>query len=477
MELVLQQMMLQTQKKQNYNSLSFFKKLVLLKSLVVFVATGLFAVNGANKNRYFTSKKDKSVLLRANKKLNDEEYDLFMLGRSFFAIPWVEAPSATTARDGLGPLFNANTCLSCHPRNGRGILKKKNGNLSRSLVVRLSIPSNGSKEHKKLEKFIGFVPEPVYGAQLSINGIHGVPFEGKPKIKYDEIQVRFPDGEKDTILKPNYSLDELNYGKLAKDTKLSFRLAPSLHGMGLIEMLSDEQILANADEEDKNKDGISGKPNMVYSNISEKTELGRYTWKASSPTIMEQVANAAHGDMGLTTFVHKKDNCTKTQVACNNAAKPRDAIDLPDLRLSAITFYLETLRAYKPKESKEYKEGLEIFKAISCSACHISNFKAANGMNIPIFSDLLLHDMGEGLADGRAEFKANGSEWRTAPLWGLALHEKINKKKPRLLHDGRARNFQEAILWHGGEAKSAKLAYMSLPKEQRKKLIKFLESL
>ncbi len=473
MELVLQQMMLQIQKKQNYNI--SFRRLVLLKSLVVIFATGLFAINSSGK--YFSSTKNKSLLLKANRKLNDEEYDLFMLGRSFFAIPWVEAPSATTARDGLGPLFNANTCTSCHPKNGRGIFKKSNGNLSRDLVVRLSIPSNNSKEHRRLEKTMGFVPEPTYGSQISINGIHKVPFEAKPHIKYDEIKVSFPDGEIASILKPTYSLSNLNYGKLAKDTILTFRLAPSLHGLGLIEKIPDEQILANADEFDKNKDGISGKPNMVYSNISQKIELGRYTWKASTATIMEQIANAAHNDMGLTTFVHPEENCTKKQVECNKANKARDAIDLTDLRLGAINFYLENLKAYKPKEDKSFKEGLKLFKQVSCNKCHISNFKVEDGINIPIYSDLLLHDMGEGLSDGRSEFKASAREWRTAPLWGLALHEKINKKKPRLLHDGRARDFQEAILWHGGEAKSSKKAYMSLPKNKREQLIKFLENL
>ncbi len=466
-------MMLQIQKKQNYNI--SFSRLILTKSLVAVLATGLFAVNDSGK--YFSSNKNKSLLLKANRKLSDEEYDFFMLGRSFFAIPWVESPSATTARDGLGPLFNANTCISCHPKNGRGIFEKSDGTLSRDLVVRLSIPSNGSKEHKKLEKMMGFIPEPTYGSQISINGMHNVPFEGKPKIKYDEIRVKFPDGEVDTILKPNYFLSDLNYGKLAKDTKITFRLAPSLHGLGLIEKISDEQILANADEFDKNNDGISGKPNMVYSHISKKIELGRYTWKASSPTVIEQIANAANNDMGLTTWVHPNDNCTKKQRNCLNAPKARDKIDLPDLRLGAINFYIENLRAYRPKVSKEFDEGLKLFKKVSCSSCHISSFKVENGINIPVYSDFLLHDMGEGLSDGRSEFKASGSEWRTAPLWGLALHEKINKQKPRLLHDGRARNFQEAILWHGGEAKNSKNAYMNLSKEERKKLIKFLENL
>ena len=450
-------MMLQILKKQNFN---LFKKLFIAKSLVVVFATGLFALN------------DKPV-----DGLNDDEYDKFMLGKSFFAVPWVEAPSVTTARDGLGPLFNANSCIACHPSNAQGKLFNKDGFVSRSLIAKLSIKSNDSKEHKESLKYKGFVPNEIYGGQLSINAIHGIDFEGRVKVDFDEIEVLFPDGEKQILLKPKYSLENLNYGVISKDTNISYRIAPTLNGMGLIELISDEDILKNVDENDNNSDGISGRANYVYSNITKKEELGKYTWKASVSFLKEQIAAAASNDMGITTSIFPFENCTKAQQKCNDAPKARDKIDLPDDRLDAIDYYLKNIKSYTPKVTKEFEEGLEIFEQISCSKCHVSSFETNKGFKVYPYSDFLLHDMGEDLSDGRSEFKASEDEWRTAPLWGLALHEKINAEKPRLLHDGRARTFQEAILWHGGEAKNAKENYMNLPKEKREKLIKFLEEL
>jgi CxxC motif-containing protein (DUF1111 family) len=446
--------------KQRFNFL-LLQKNILINSLVAIFATGLFAVDSNINNKYLSS---------------DEEYDKFILGRSFFVIPWVEAPSATTARDGLGPLFNANTCVSCHPSNGRGTLLN-DGLVSRSLVVRLSIDANKSIEHKELLAKKGFIPEPTYGSQLSLNGIHGVDFEGKVKIDFDEVDVHFPDGEKQILLKPKYSLENLNYGPLHKDANISYRIAPSLNGMGLIGLIPNEAILANEDIEDINKDGISGRANFVYSNITKKIEIGKYTWKASIAFLKEQVAGAASNDMGITTSIFPDENCTQTQKECNDASKPRDAIDLPEERLDAITYYLKNIKTYEAQNTKEYKEGLEIFEQISCAKCHVSSFDISGDSKISPFSDFLLHDMGEDLSDGRVEFNASKREWRTAPLWGLALHEKINKEKPRLLHDGRARSFQEAILWHGGEAQNSKENYINLPKETREKLIKFLEEL
>ena len=353
----------------------------------------------------------------------------------------------------------------------------EDGISSRALVTRLSIDSNGSSEHENLIKYKGFVPEPVYGNQLAINGIFGVDFEGKVKIAFEEKEIVFPDGEKQILLKPKYELENLNYGTMHKDSNISYRIAPSLNGIGLIESIPNDLILANVDVDDKNSDGISGRANFVYSNITKKVELGKYTWKASTAFLKEQVAGAAVNDMGLTTTIFQNDNCTKSQKECNDAPKPRDEIDLPDDRLDAITFYLKNIKTYVPKETKEYKEGLILFESISCAKCHISSFETKEGFKIAPFSDFLLHDMGEDLADGRVEFMANKNEWRTAPLWGLALHEKINKEKPRLLHDGRARSFQEAILWHGGEAQKSKENFMNLPKEKREQLIRFLEEL
>ena len=433
---------------------------------------GLFVVNGLSKD--LSGNKNSSLLLKPLSELDDNEYDKFILGKSFFRIPWVEAPSATTARDGLGPLFNANTCASCHPNNGRGNLYNKDGNFSRSLIPKLSLKNNDNKSSEFIEK-IGLIPEPTYGNQISINGIHDVNFEAKANITYTKIKVVFPDGDVDTLLKPHYALKDLQYGKLHKDTILSFRLAPSLNGIGLLEDISKEDILKNVDQLDKDGDGISGKANYAYSPITKKVELGRFSWKANITSLKHQVADAANNDMGLTTIYYPDDTCTSKQVQCKKANKPRDPFDITEERLNAITFYVKNRKTYMAKKTKKYKEGLKIFKQIGCNKCHIDSFKTNSGIEIAPFTDLLLHDMGEGLADGRSEFKAEANEWRTPALWGLALHEKINGKKPRLLHDGRARSFQEAILWHGGEANKIKEAYMNLEKEEREKLLKFLE--
>ena len=466
-------MMLQILKKLNFNSLakSIFSKNLVANLLIL--ATGFLVVN--SNAQELSYKKDKSLFIKPIKNLSDKQYDTFILGRSFFTIPWVEAPSATTARDGLGPLFNANTCASCHPGNGRGNLYNKDNQFSRNLIGKLSIKNRFTKEHKEILKTSALIMEPNYGMQIAINGIHGVNYEAKPDIKFKEKKVIFSDGEIAMLLKPTYALKDLQYGPLHKDAILTFRLAPSLNGLGLIEDISDKDILKNQDEFDKNNDGISGRANFVYSAITKEMELGRYSWKASIATLKQQTADAANNDMGITTSIFPNDTCTKNQKACNEAPKPRDSIDLTDLRLDAITYYLKNRKTYSAKKDKAYKEGLEIFKTIGCISCHIDSFVTKKGVEISPFTDMLLHDMGEELADGRSEFKARGNEWRTPPLWGLALHEKINKRKPRLLHDGRARDFQEAILWHGGEARTSKENYMNLEKELRKKLIKFLE--
>lgn len=457
-------------KKQRYNLL---KSILLVPSLVTFFVTGLFAVSKSSD--IISSEKSSNILLKPIKNLNDDEYDIFILGRSFFTIPWVEAPSATTARDGLGPLFNANTCISCHPNNARGNLYNTNSEFSRSLVGKLAIKSDASIKHENLIQKQGFIPEPTYGGQMAINGNHGIKFEGKPDIKFEEIEVVFPDGEIDILQKPIYAYKELGYGDFHKDTIMTFRLAPSLNGLGLLEDISQEDILKNVDEFDKNKDRVSGRANFVYSPISKKIELGRFNWKASTSSVKHQSADAAINDMGLTTKYFPKDKCTKAQIECQKAPKARDAVDLPNNRLDAITFYIKNLRTYSSQQDDNYKKGLDIFKNIGCVKCHIDSFTTKSGIEISPFTDLLLHDMGEGLADGRAEFKASGSEWRTPPLWGLALHKLINKKAPRLMHDGRAKDFQEAILWHGGEASSSKNNYMNLDKKQREDLINFLK--
>jgi CxxC motif-containing protein (DUF1111 family) len=394
--------------------------------------------------------------------LNDEELDTFILGKSFFHIPWVEAPSATTARDGLGPLFSSNTCVSCHPKNGKGAVYNKEGKLARSLVTRLSIQSD-----KKTKS--GFMPEPTYGGQLSINAIHGVKYEGKPTRTYTHKTIILEGGEKVILNKPICSIMDLQYGPLSKKVIISQRVPPPLIGLGLLQQLKDEQILANEDIDDKIKDGISGKANRVLNN-----KLGRYNWKANAPTVKYQVAAAMHNDMGLTTPIFPNENCTKVQKECLDSPKGRDEYDIPMKRLDAITFYLKHLKTPKTKENKS---GLKIFKQLSCASCHIPTFKLDDGKIIHPFSDLLLHDMGKDLADGRVEFQATGSEFKTPPLWGISIYKNILKDRVNFLHDGRAKTLQEAILWHSGEAENSKNNFIKLAPNKRKILIDFLERL
>ena len=404
--------------------------------------------------------------------LSDSQVDTFVLGKSFFRTPWVAAPSATTARDGLGPLFSANTCTGCHPENGKGSVYNSKGHIARSLVTRLSVG-----DHQSINTKMGFTPEPTYGSQLSINGVYGVPYEGKPSRSYSTKTVILGKNKKVILRKPIYGVTDLQYGALSKEVILSQRVPPALVGLGLLEQISNKQLLANEDINDTNKDGISGKANRVYSPETSKIEIGRYNWKANAPTVKYQVAAAMSNDMGLTSPLYPAESCTSSQKECLASPKGKGPLDVPMKRLDAVTFYLKNLKVPQPKQDKDYKNGLKIFKQISCAACHIPTFTLDNGKSIHPFSDLLLHDMGKGLADGRSEFQATGSEFRTPPLWGISIYTQILKNRVNFLHDGRAGTMEEAILWHAGEAEQAKNNFINLSSQKQRVLIDFLERL
>ena len=444
-------------KKQNFRNL-----LVLLFLTLVVLTTRVFAMQNS-----FT---------QAKQSLSNEQLDQFILGKSFFRTPWVQAPSVTTARDGLGPLFNANTCVSCHPKNGRGKVFDANNVVDRSRVVRLSIPSNQTQSDQSIITKQGFIAEPTYGAQVSINGVSGVPFEAKVNVKYQLINVNYPDGTSVLIQKPTTALTQLGYGVLHKDAILTSRIAPALVGLGLIEQITDQQILQNEDINDVNNDGISGKANLVWSKQTQRQEIGRYTWKASVSTLKHQVANAAINDMGLTNPLHLQETCTNFQTECLKAPKgDYFEFDLPEKRLNAISFYLSNLTL--PKATQPEKAGKDLFVSTGCANCHIPSYTLKSGKTIHPYSDFLLHDMGAGLADDRQEFLALGFEWRTPPLWGIKQTSKLLGKQNNFLHDGRARNVQEAILWHEGEASQAKNLFMNLSQNKRLELLKFVNNL
>lgn len=460
-------------------------RLVAFATGLLFLLTNSYASTQTKLDAKYTTKvKDKTVFMQQVRDLNDEEQDSFMLGKSFFTIPWIEAPSATTARDGLGPLFNSNTCINCHPKNGRASLLTKNNTLSRAYVTRLSIPSRNTRLDKAELMYSGFVAEDTYGSQISINGVPGVKYEAKPNLIYTRVPIIYPDGRKIFLKQPlsgvSSQLKDLQYGIIHKNVSITNRLAPALVGLGLLEKITDEQILENEDINDTNQDGISGKANIVYSPQNKDFRVGRYTYKASAASVLEQSGAAANNDMSLTNILFPNENCTKNQKECLEAPKGDNlgnsiTFDLPLKRLEAIAFYLSNLRI--PKSNITEKKGEELFSQIGCVQCHTASFTLEDGYKVKPFSDFLLHDMGEGLSDGRSEFKATPREWRTAPLWGIGKYILTLKKEPDLLHDGRAKTIEEAILWHGGEADEIKKNFMNLSQKEREKIINYIKEL
>lgn len=409
--------------------------------------------------------------------LEIEDLRKFTFGNKIFNTNWVTAPASVRSLDGLGPLFNRNSCSGCHTKDGRGRPPiEGEGVASQSILFRLSVlDENGNA-----------VPHPIYGDQLNPQSITHVKSEGEVLISYEETLGAFADGKEQYLLrKPIYEFVNLNYGPLGDDIMVSPRVAPAVMGLGLLEAISEEDILANADENDVNNDGISGRPNYVYDQSDDKMKIGRFGWKSNQPTIKQQNAGAALGDMGITTSVNMNENCNEGQDDCKRRVSGGSP-EMSDYQLDRMNFYLSVLAvpARRDFTDKDNLAGEDIFNKISCSSCHVPKFTTANNHEIKIlrnqtifpYTDLLLHDMGDDLADNRPDGKANGKEWRTPPLWGIGLVKVVNKHT-NFLHDGRARNLEEAILWHGGEAEKSKNDYRALPKEDREKLLKFLESL
>lgn len=435
---------------------------------------GATTVADISRNAFSRPARNLSILRRDN----------FFIGNAFFKQPWVIAPASTSARDGLGSLFNANTCQGCHVKDGRGRPPLKRGESFQSILVRLSIPATTPAQQAQLKKF-GAIPEPNYGDQLQPNGIPGVKGEATPHLSYQTIGGQFNDGTGYTLLKPKLRLLELNYGELHKDVQTSLRVAPKMPGLGLLQAIPEADILALADPEDTNNDGISGRPNRVWDITREETVLGRFGWKASQPSVAQQSAGAFTGDMGLTSAMFPTEACTATQLKCQQApsgGKP----EVSSAIMNAVVFYTSTLAvpARRNIQDQQVLHGERLFHRAGCASCHVTGFQTGKVDGFPELSnqlihpytDLLLHDMGEGLADNHPGFIAEGHEWRTAPLWGIGLVKTVNGHT-RFLHDGRARNLMEAVLWHGGEAEQAKQSVLAMDKTERDALIDFLESL
>ncbi len=407
----------------------------------------------------------------------------FSVGNSFFRNPWVIAPASTTARDGLGPLFNTNACQNCHIKDGRGHPPAAGASHAVSMLVRLSIPA--SAEHLAVVETNGVVPEPAYGGQLQDMAVPGVAPEGRVRVSYDYSTVRFADGHTVELRQPRLEIDPLGYGPLHPDTLFSARIAPPMIGLGLLEAILEAAILAHADPEDKNGDGISGRPNRVRDQLTHTTVLGRFGWKAGQPSLTQQNADAFFNDMGLSNPIFSGTTCTAAQLDCLAAPEGGEP-EVSEPIFNQVLFYTRNLAvpARRAVDAPQVLAGKRLFHQAGCQSCHIPSFVTAAdaaepelaNQTIRPYTDLLLHDMGEGLADHRPEFQASGREWRTAPLWGIGLTETVNGHT-QFLHDGRARTLLEAILWHGGEAEAARQRVLMFDAEQRSALLAFLNSL
>ena len=425
--------------------------------------------------------------------LSFEQEEQFKLGNALFRKIWVSSPSSTQASDGLGPLFNARGCQSCHVKDGRGHPPFPGQAENVSMFLRLSVPPGENDTRLAMDGVVaGEVGDPTYGTQLQDFAVPGLRAEGRMVIDYADLPVTLGDGTEVTLRAPHYSVADLASGPLAEDVMLSPRLANPMIGLGLVEQIPAEDILALADPDDLDSDGISGRPNWTIEPVNQSVMLGRFGWKAGMATIRSQSAAAFAGDIGISTPLVNlpHGDCTERQGEC--LAMPTGeqarlgASEAPDPVLDLVTFYAQTLGvpARRDVDDPAVLRGKAAFYGAGCASCHVPKFVTSRAAENPAHrfqliwphSDFLLHDMGAGLADNRPEGLADGREWRTPPLWGIGLTETVSGHT-FFLHDGRARDLVEAILWHGGEAQATRDAFAQMSQATRDDVVAFLESL
>lgn len=409
--------------------------------------------------------------------LSEEHRAAFFVGNSFFKKNWVMSTASTSARDGLGPLFNARSCSSCHFRDGRG-RPPEDGEPMSTMLLRISLPGRSAHGAPR--------PHEVYGDQIQGFSTGQLPAEASVLVHYQVSEGHYADGETYKLRRPVYSLADLGYGPVGTNLLVSGRVAPAVLGLGLLEAVEDQALRKLEDPEGRrSSDGISGRLNQVWSLELSRMVIGRFGWKAEQPTVRQQVAAAFLGDMGLTTSLFERPNQTSQQQLLDQGFS-ESGPEVSDRILADVVTYSKTLAvpARRKPNDPVVLRGERLFHQIGCAQCHVPSLQTGasagmpelGGQTIYPYTDLLLHDMGEGLADGRPTFEASGNEWRTPPLWGLGLLSKVNGHT-FLLHDGRARGIAEALLWHGGEAQSVRERFVQLPKEDRAALLTFIESL
>jgi CxxC motif-containing protein (DUF1111 family) len=429
----------------------------------------------------------------------------FWTGFSFFRDPWVASPSSTKSRDGLGPLFNTRSCISCHDAGSRGPMPVV-GESMPSLVIKLGLRDNfqNFSDHTPvLVEGLSLV-DPNYGDQIQPRGIlfrhpkleHAPKGEALVELSYQTVSGYYSDGTAYELSQPTYQLTHMAYGELAPHIGMTPRFAPNIFGAGLLDAIHVDDLLVQEDSNDNNQDGISAKYNRVLNVATGTIDIGRFSFKAKHPTLAQQVGAAFRNDIGITNSLFPTESCTESQVICQKTAilgepsinnrHQEVPIEISD-KLFALVVSFNQLLGVPPARSlaqEEALKGREHFYQMGCQQCHTPSYKTDKNYPVEVlanqliwpYTDLALHDMGKNLADNVIEDDANGQEWRTPPLWGIGL-QKSTTKQQRFLHDGRAHSISEAILWHGGEAEAAQKKFTKLTSSQRQNLIKFLKAI
>ncbi|MFT5706847.1 MAG: CxxC motif-containing protein (DUF1111 family), partial [Oceanospirillaceae bacterium] len=380
-----------------------------------------------------SSKRGSTAFLQPSAALSFENRLNFKIGESIFSKLWVFSPSSTQASDGLGPLHNARSCIGCHTRGGRGHVPKGNwpADNAISMLMRLSIEARTDAEKALLKSGkVGVIAEPTYGTQLQDFAMQGLAAEGRININYSQKIVKLKGGTKVMLRKPSYSVTDLKYGPLDPSTKISVRIANPMLGLGFLEAIDERDILALADPNDENNDGISGRVNMVWQVATKSIVLGRFGWKAGSPSLAQQNSGAFATDMGLSTTLFPnayQGDCSAAQTECLAAPDGRSAhlqgLEVASKMSQMLAIFVRNISVPERADVKspQVLAGKALFNSTGCSGCHQSKFitssRAAKGQASQLiwpYTDLLLHDMGPALADNRSEFQATGNEWRTA---------------------------------------------------------------
>lgn len=388
------------------------------------------------------------------------------LGDEAFEEAFVLDPHSEQA--GLGPKFNNASCVSCHIRNGRGMPEP--GQLLLRVTDGIALNEPQSAAMSEEEKMRNAPPVLHLGNQIQDFSVLGERPEATVDILWQESAGTYDDGTPYRLRSPQFTVTMDNGELLPETVKVSPRIPPHVYGLGLLEAIPQEDIITLADPDDADGDGISGRPNWTWDIEKQEVALGRFGLKANSPNLLQQSADAYFNDMGVTSYLFPAED---------------GSVEVDDETLVAAAAYAKTLAvpARRLVDDPTAQQGERLFADANCASCHISTFKtgsyeypALENQTIHPYTDLLLHDMGEGLADDRPDFVATGREWRTSSLWGVGLAQTVLPYSG-YLHDGRARTFEEAILWHGGEAEASKQAFKAMSARDRDALVEFLESL